>query len=707
MLEKAMSLCIRHRAIAIVIWIFISLIGAISSSDISSRLTTSFEVPGSQSQKAEEILAENFHEKSESLITILDKFGTLSAEEIQSLKERTAAAIEVVPSAVIVQQQALAGTLFTVIATNASLPETSKYIEPLRAELHTRGLRNALDSGPPAIYSDVRPVLAKDLHRGELIAISLALLLLIIALGFSWSVVIPLLFASAVISLVLGIVNLLAHYFTMVLYIPNIVVLIGFGLSVDYSLLAVHRYREELRNNPNSPRENLVMATMRTAGRTILISSSTVALALITLLFFPIPFIESLGVAGVLVPIAAIVVSITLLPALLYLFGAHTPAPDKFQGLLSRSATQSRFFAKLSTLLLTRPKQVFISTFLILVALAAPILSLQITPSSLTALPSNLESAKALTYLTSRVGDGVITPIVLIVDLGAPGAAQASANSQARIELTQKMSNDPEVLSVAQGDLPPYVDPTGRFYRIFIFGKHDVGSAQIQELVRKTRTIFLPQSNFEETARFYVGGAPAQGVDLLEKIRSSAPTIFSIAILIIGLLLGRAFKSIVIPVKAIALDLISIAVALGLLVIFFQHGLGSSLFGTYQLPQIEVWVLLFLIVILFGISMDYEVFIVARVRESWMAGAANETAVIDGFARTIRVVTTAAAIFIVAVSGFVGGHFAGLQELGVGLVCAVLIDATLIRLLLLPSAMILLGNANWWLPKRKSRHLME
>ena len=177
------------------------------------------------------------------------------------------------------------------------------------------------------------------------------------------------------------------------------------------------------------------------------------------------------------------------------------------------------------------------------------------------------------------------------------------------------------------------------------------------------------------------------------------------AILIIGLLLARALRSIFIPIKAILLDLISVSVALGLLVIFFARGAGSALFGTYQLPQLEVWVVLFLVVILFGISMDYEVFIVSRIRESRLAGAANETAVIDGFARTIRVVTTAAAIFIVAVSGFIGGHFAGLQELGLGLVFAVLIDATLIRALLLPSAMILLGQANWWLPNRKSRHL--
>jgi RND superfamily putative drug exporter len=342
---------------------------------------------------------------------------------------------------------------------------------------------------------------------------------------------------------------------------------------------------------------------------------------------------------------------------------------------------------------------------LLLALLAAPIFSLQVTPSSLTALPSNLESSQALSYLTSRVGDGIITPIAVIIDLKKENAAALTSNSGSRIALAERISKNSAVLSVAQGDLAPYVDSTGRFYRLFIFGKEDVGSESMQNLVRKVRNEYLPQTNFKSEVTFYVGGAPAQGVDLLDKIKNTAPMIFTLAILIIGLLLGRAFKSIFIPIKAILLDLISISVALGLLVFFFAHGAGSAIFGTYQLPQLEVWVLLFLVVILFGISMDYEVFIVSRIRESWLAGAANETAVIDGFARTIRVVTTAAAIFIAAVSGFIGGRFAGLQELGLGLVFTVLIDATLIRALLLPSAMILLGQANWWLPNRKSRHL--
>lgn len=705
MFERLLSLGIRFRVILVALWTVIAITGAISSINLESRLTTSLEVPKSGSQQAELILNQKFHEKSEGLITIINHFGTLSKADIEALKKKTSAATRIVPNSHLVQQQALAGTLFTVLASNSSLQQTSEYIEPLRSELKSRGLSNALVSGPPAIYSDVRPVLASDLRRGELIAVGFALILLIVALGFTWAVFIPLIFASTVVLFVLGVVNVLSHQLTMVLYIPNIVELIGFGLSVDYSLLAVQRFREEVRKNPGANREDLVVATMRTAGRTILTSGITVALALATLLFFPIPFIQSLGIAVILVPIGASLLALTLLPTLLLILGVRGLGSRRFQGFLSQKDGQSKFFAKLSTLLLTKPKQVFISTLMILATFAAPVLALQVTPSSLTTLPSDLESSKALTYLTSRVGDGIITPVSIIVDLGNENASASAASTEARRQLAKRISRNPEVLSVAQGDFAPYVDSTGRYYRIFVFGKHDVGSVQMQNLVLRLKKAYLPQAQFADGFKFYIGGAPAQGVDLLHKLRSSAPVIFLLSILIIALLLGKAFHSILLPIKAIALDLISISVALGLLVIFFKYGLGSKLFGTYQLPQIEVWALLFLVVILFGISMDYEVFMVSRIRESWVLGGSNEIAVIDGFGRTMRVVTTAAMIFVAAVSGFISGHFAGLQELGVGLAAAILIDATLIRLLLLPSAMILLGRLNWWMPKRKSRHL--
>ncbi len=705
MLERLTEASVRRTAVVLIIWISLAIAGAFSSLQLSDRLTTTLDIPGSGSALAERVLNSEFQENSEGLITILNKFGNLSSQEITVLKEKTASAARVVPESRVISQQALAGTLFTVIATNNSLPVAAKSIEPLRKELDGQGIDKALVSGPPAIFSDVKPVLADDLRRGELIAITLALLLLILALGFSWSILIPMFFAAVTVSTVLLVVSWLSQQMTMVLYIPNIVELIGFGLAIDYSLLALHRFREESRNQPDADLKDLVALTMQSAGRTILISSTTVAVALSTLLLFPIPFIRSLGIAGVLVPIVASLVAMTLLPVLLTLFGKIGNSAYRYQGILARPDSQSRTTARLSTLLLTRPKLVFFSTLSLLAVMILPIFSLQLTPSSLTAIPQNLESSQALTYLTSRGGEGVITPIAVIADLGSAQSAQIDENSEDRISLAKRISRDPAVLSVAQGGKEPFIDDSGRFYRFFIFGKSAVGAQETHDLVERVRTTYLPQSKLAERATFYIGGAPVQGVDLLNSISQSAPGIFVGALILIFLLLGWALKSIVIPLKAILLDLISIAVSVGLLVAFFKFGVGTYLFGTYQLAQIEVWALLFLVVILFGISMDYEVFIVSRILESKSAGALNETAVIDGFTRTIRVVTTAAAIFIAAVSGFITGHFAGLQELGVGLVFAVLIDATLIRLLLLPSAMILLGDANWWWPNRKSRHL--
>ena len=203
MFERLLSLGIRFRVILVALWAVIAIMGAISSINLESRLTTSLEVPKSGSQQAELILNQKFHEKSEGLITIINHFGTLSKADIEALKKKTSAATRIVPNSHLVQQQALAGTLFTVLASNSSLQQTSEYIEPLRSELKSRGLSNALVSGPPAIYSDVRPVLASDLRRGELIAVGFALILLIVALGFTWAVFIPLIFASTVVLFVL------------------------------------------------------------------------------------------------------------------------------------------------------------------------------------------------------------------------------------------------------------------------------------------------------------------------------------------------------------------------------------------------------------------------------------------------------------------------------------------------------------------------
>ena len=703
MLKSVTRFSIRYRTPVVAMWLAVIAAGIFSSATLSSRLTTSLTVPGSESDRAELVINSAFHEKSEGLITITYRFGIKTPLEISALKRSVAKISSVVPSSHIIQQQAIGGNLFTFISTNSNLQQTAKAIEPLRSALVNGGLDAAMVSGPSAIYSDVYPVLANDLHRGELVAIVSALVLLIIALGFSWSVLIPLIFATATVSMALLAVSIATHFTTMVLYIPNIVELIGFGLAVDYSLLLLHRYREEQRTNKITPTDSLIQATMNSAGRTVIISGITVTLAISTLLFFPIPFIRSLGIAGVLVPIASLLASITLAPALFSIAGLRGLSAYKYKGLLNKSHSNSRFVSTLATQITSHPKKIFFATLVLLTAIALPAISIQVTPSSLTAIPKTLESSKALEYVTSMVGNGIITPIVVIADFGKAGAVVQ--NTEARVSLAHQLAKDPEVLTVAQGNSEPYIDSNGRYARIFLFGKHDIGSKQMRSLVSKVRNFYLPNSPLAKSAQFYVGGNPSQGVDLVNRISSSAPFIFGAALVLIFLLLMLTLKSVVLPLKAIALDIFSITAACGVLVTFFKFGFGKTLFGTYQLPQIEIWALIFLVVILFGISMDYEVFIVSRIREAWLNGAPNDTSVIDGCNRTVRVVTSAAVIFIAAVSGFISSHFAGLQELGVGLAAAIFIDATLIRLLLLPTSMILLGNLNWWMPNRKSRHL--
>jgi RND superfamily putative drug exporter len=226
-----------------------------------------------------------------------------------------------------------------------------------------------------------------------------------------------------------------------------------------------------------------------------------------------------------------------------------------------------------------------------------------------------------------------------------------------------------------------------------VFGQHDLGSDQTKKLVDQLRDDYIPNAGFPTGTNIYLGGAPAQGVDLIDAIKSSLPMIISLIMLITFFILVRTFRSIALAVKAIILDLISIAASFAVLVLTFKFGVG-----TYQLEQLEAWVLILLFAILFGLSMDYEIFIVSRMREAWDRGASNEEAIREGMRNSGTVVTAAALIFITALTGLITGHFAGLQQLGIGLAAGVLIDATIIRGLLLPSAMVLLGKWNWWMP---------
>ena len=686
---------IKNRFSILITWLLLIIIGGFAATNLNQHLTTSLTVPNSDSAKAQEILLTKFGENLEGSFTIFFKFKQASDSEITEYKAKIYEAVTEIPTARVTQLRAVSGVLFASVNTNYSLIEAAKYTPTLRESLVKHGLPEAMVTGPPAINSDVSPVLDQDLRRGQLIALSLAFLLLLLVLGLSWAVLLPFIFAAATISLSISLIYLIAQKTLMVLYIPNIVELIGLGLAIDYSLLILYRFRRELLESENSDISGAIERTMNSAGRTVMTSTLTVALGLATLLLLPIPFMRSLGIAGLVVPLTSLVAALTLMPALLFCFGKHFATPIKYPGLLAKQDFQTNIWAKVARLSVNWPKQVLAISLTSLLLMAAGAFWLQLTPSALTALPQNLESAKALSLVTSNAGPGVITPSVIMVDFGQPGLATSISTSDARSALTAKLSKDPEVFIVATDVTSTFVDSTGQFMRIFVIGRHSLGATETHHLVDRIRTKHLSGAGFPAGTRFYLGGPPAQGVDLLDRITTYFPWLIALALILTYLLLMRAFKSIWLPLKAIALGLISVAVAISAIVCVFRYSMGSAWLGTYQVDQIEIWALVFLIVVLFGISMDYEVFLVSRMREAIDRGATNNEAIVEGMSRTGAVVTAAAFIFIAAVSGLVGGHFLGLQQIGIGLAVGVFIDATLIRGFLLPSAMVLLTKYNW------------
>ena len=697
MLERWTRLVIKRRIIVISIWVAIIVVGVFSASRLSGLLTTSLSVPGTSSNQANAILIRDFHENIEGTFTVVVPFTKATTPEIAALEARIHDAATKVPTGTVSEQRAIGGLLYANINTSMHLDQAANVTGTLRHALHDAGLSNALVTGPPALQHDITPVLTSDLHRGEVLAFVLAFLLLIAVLGICWAVTIPFLVAGATTAGTLGVVYLLAHHFLMVLYVPNVVGLIGLALAIDYSLLMVHRFRTEI-NRENVSVDDAIIATMQSAGRTVTLSGSAVAIGLATLLIVPVPFVRSLGAAGLVVPVFSLASALSLQPALLSFLGRRGVRPVGIHGIMAQRDISTGLWARATRRVIRRPVFVLVSAIIVLGGAASSIFWMQLTPASTTAIPHNIEASRALTLASSRLGPGGITPIQIIVDTGRRDGAVTGLQSRTRLALAKLILKNPEVAIVAIGHTVPFVDRTRRYEQVLVVSREYFGAANTQHLVTLLRNKIVPSVTFPAGTTVLVGGAPAEGVDFLNVVYGSFPWILMLALLLAYLVLARAFRSLVLPLIATLLSLVSVGVAYGLLVIVFRFGVGSHILGTYHVSQIEGWVPVFLFAMLFGLSMDYEVFIVARIRESWLNGATSSDAIVEGLSNTGAVVTSAALIMVAALSGLVFGHIAGLQELGIGLALGVLVDATIVRGFLLPSVMTLLGDRSWWLP---------
>ena len=681
--ERWTRVVLRFRVVLLIAWLVVLLLGAWSSTRLAPLLSNSFDVPGTESKRAHSLMADHFDERPDGVFTVVFQVRSPSDRRLRErLRRRVERAARVVPTARTGPSGTGGGIVFVEVATTLDLQHAKPHTDALRRALRDGSEMPSLVTGQPAIQHDLDPIFAADLRRGEVIAVPAALLVLMAVFGLSFAVAIPFVVAACTIGATLTVVYALAHVVPMVTYVTNLVALIGLALAIDYSLLVVHRFREEVAADGSV--DDAVVRTMATAGRAIVASGLAVAAGLGLLLFMPVPLLRSMGVGGLLIPLASILAALTLQPVLLALLG-HRACGTRS----ARRDVDRGIWTRLTRSIMRRPLVHLVAGGALLLAAAAPVVSLDVTPGSLSALPESPEAMRGYALLRDRVGRGAVTPTHVVIDTGFPGRARLQPARAAVSRLVDELVRDPDVLVVATGNGRRFLDPTGRYARVIVAGRHEYGDAESRQFVGRLRGELVPRALFPGGVQAYAGGAGPQGVDFLARTYGAFPWFVLGVLALTYIVLLRTFRSLVLPLKALLLNALSVAAAYGLLA--FVWG------------DVEGWVPVFLFAVVFGLSMDYEVFLVTRMRESWDRAADNTRAVAHGLESTGRIVTAAALIMVAAFSGFAAGRVEPLRQFGAALALAVLIDVTIVRAVLVPAAMAVLGRWNWWLPERVAR----
>jgi RND superfamily putative drug exporter len=607
------------------------------------------------------------------------------------------------------------------------LASTEAPVESLVPKLHERAnsLANQLRGRYPAVKLeltgelplnfDIRKASADDVRRGESLVIPATLALLLMAFGSLVAAVIPLAVGQLAIATTLAITGLLARHFHLSILVQNLATMLGLGLGIDYALLMVSRFREAISAGHKGSAASLIAA--RQAGRTLLISASTVAIGFLALLTVPISEIRSIGVAGFLVAGISVLLTNTLVPAALALLGPRIDAgrmpfvPKLDAQRVARTGNRWREWGKV---IVAHP-------WLAMSLAGAPLLLLAWQATRLDTsvpkgdwLPDSANSVQALHTLEKMDRAGVVYSMRVIVELPADSIAQTDAGWNALDRLSKRLASDPRcarvisITTIAEGNRASLTDLSRETRRTFLSSD---GRAALLEVLPATSVSLRDQVDWVRDLRktgaaaltgvpgatLIIGGIPALNADYQTIVLDHLVRVMAMVVVATLLALLAGFRSLFAAVKAIALNLLSVAAAFGALVLVFQDGHGSRLLGVPGgTGSIFPLVPIVAFAIVFGLSMDYEVFLVARVLEARRSGLSEMDAIPEGMARTAGLITSAAAIMIVVFAAFTFGNFLVVKMIGFTLAVAVLIDATLVRIVIGPALLRIAGDWNWW-----------
>ncbi len=539
---------------------------------------------------------------------------------------------------------------------------------------------------------DFQEVSERDLQTGELFALPIALVILVLVFGALAAALIPVVLAIVSIVVALGATALVGQAFDLSFFVVNMITMMGLAVGIDYSLFVVSRYREERRSGRE--KTDAIAIAGATASRAVLFSGMTVVVALIGLLIMPVNVFQSLATGAILVVVVAVLAALTLLPAVLSLMGDRVNALRiPFVGRATAEGQRARegaIWDRITYAVMRRPVISLVLVVGLLVAAAVPYLDIKTGAAGLSSLPEGIRSRDGIFVLQQEFTAGLLSPAQIVIDGDA-----SSADVQAGIaRLQAALVDDPEFGaprletspdgSATLLTVPLVVDPTS-----------DAGA----DAIRRLRSDIIPTALTGADAEALVTGVTAQNVEFFDVTAQYTPVVFAFVLGVSFVLLTVVFRSLVVPTKAIIMNLLSVGAAYGLIVLVSQKGFAADLLGFQQVPSVEAWIPIFLFAVLFGLSMDYHVFMLSRIRERFDQTGDNTESVAFGLRQTGALITGAALIMVAVFGGFAAGQLVMFQQVGFGMAVAVFLDATLVRSVLVPASMKLLGNRNWWLPR--------
>jgi RND superfamily putative drug exporter len=698
-----------HRGRVVAAWVVLAIALTVVARVVGPNYVTEYSLPGTQTQQATDLLKKDFPAQSgdADVIVFHVSQGTIDSAAVRNAITPLFARVSGFPHVTgVVSPYSAPGALqvspnrMTAFATvnynepaNKLANATGKPLLTLVSAVHVPGLEVA--AGGQVIEN------AEGFNIGPAteVGVVAALFILLVTFGSLAAAGMPLITAGLGLIAGVALIGLATHVTDMAMVAPDLALMIGLGVGIDYALFIITRFREDYDASGDVDRS--IVAAMDTSGRAVLLAGATVVIALLGMFATGVAFMYGLAIAAVMAVLLVLAASLTLLPALLAgRLGARLVRPrgsGSRLGFRRRAPTVAALPAEApkrsawrrwSETVQARPWPLALGSLALMIVLILPVLSMRLDSSDAGNDPANTSSRHAFDLLGQGFGQGFNGPLLLVAELPNHNAAAALPALRALAIST------PGVVAVSQ----PRIAPSGTLAVIDAYPNSAPQASATTNLVNHLRNDVLPAFQNKTGVPVLVGGFTAASIDFSHVLGSKLPLFFSLVILLSALLLFVIFRSILIPIQAAIMNLLTIGASLGVTVAVFQNGWFANVLGVQKGP-IEAWVPVLMFAVVFGLSMDYEVFLISRIREEWLHGADASAAVGDGIALTGRVITAAAAIMIVVFLSFTLGDERTLKEFGFGLAVAVFLDAVVVRCVMVPAVLELLGPATWRLPR--------